>query len=123
MRIAGAGILALLTTGCLVQVDEVKDPAPIFRDARAEAQRSGGRGGRPHRIHAVVWNRDDRELVRVDVPLWMVKKVVRRIDVDDDVAREEVHRKLSVEELDRAGPGILVDVDEAQGDRVLVWLR
>ena len=122
MRIAGAGILALLTTGCLVQVDEVKDPSPIFRDARAEAQRSAGRG-RPHRIHAVVWNRDDRELVRVDVPLWMVKKIARRIEVDDDAAREEVHRKLSVEELDRAGPGILVDVEKAQGDRVLVWLR
>ncbi len=123
MRIAGAGILALFTAGCLVQVDEVKDPAPIFRDALAEAQRSGSKGGRPRRIRAVVWDRDDRQMVRLDVPLWMVKKVARHIDVDDPEAREEVRRKLSLEEIDRAGRGILVDVDGAHGDRVLVWLR
>jgi hypothetical protein len=125
--------LGLGEAACLVQITHVADPRPIFGEARAEAERLTGRPGRAHELNVLVWNRDDRELVRVSLPMWIVRQAERHIDWDDDAAfdgdrRAKDHvrkalRHVRLEDLEKAGVGILAEVEEEGGDQVLVWLR
>jgi len=129
----GLAVAALSLGACLVQITHVTDPRPIFGEARAEAERLTGRPGRAHELNVLVWNRDDRELVRVSLPMWIVRKAERRIDWDDDDAFDgdrrakdhvrEALRHVRLEDLEKAGVGILAEVEEEGGDQVLVWLR
>ena len=87
--------LSLGEAACLVQITHLTDPRPIFGEARAEAE--------------------------------------RRIDWDDDDAFDgdrrakdhvrEALRHVRLEDLEKAGVGILAEVEEEGGDQVLVWLR
>ena len=128
-----AAVLGLAEAACLVQITHVADPRPIFGTARAEAERLAGRPGRAHELNVLVWNRDDHELVRVSLPMWMVRRAERHIDWDDDDAFDgdrrvgdhvrEALRHVRLEDLEKAGLGILAEVEEEGGDQVLVWLR
>jgi hypothetical protein len=122
-------VAAALGSGCLVQIDHVADPRPAFQQARAEASRIAGTG-RPHEVNVLVYDADERELVRVTVPLWLVKKAHRRIDWDDDRASADAGarvaerlRRLNWKDLEAAGRGILVEAEEDGGEQVLIWLR
>ena len=81
----------------------------------------------------LVWNRDDRELVRVSLPMWIVRRAERHIDWDDDDAFDgdrrakdhvrEALRHVRLEDLEKAGLGVLAEVEEEDGNQVLIWLR
>ena len=127
--VAVAG-LALLGAGCLVSVHEVSDPTAAFREARTEAERYAGRRGPARQLNVLVWDHHDGELVRVSLPMWLVKKidasVEREHQGDSHSERDLAHRirrHVRAGDLDKAGLGILVEVEEDEGDRVLVWLR
>ena len=119
-RLAGAAavLLAGLTSGCLVEIDRVADPGDAFAQARREAARFQGRPGPAHHV-----------IVRVCVPMWLARKVARNegnFDADlggDGRAEEKVKRHVRLEDIEKAGLGILVEVEEDAGDRVLVWLK
>ncbi len=124
--------LGLAESACLVQITHVADPRPVFGAAHAEAERLTGRPGRAHELNVLVWNREDHELVRVSLPMWIVRRAERHIDWDDDAfdgdrrARDHVRealRHVRIEDLEKAGLGILAEVEEDGGDQVLVWLR
>ena len=124
--------LSLGEAACLVQITHVTDPRPIFGEARAEAERVTGRQGRAHELNVLVWNHGDRQLVRVSLPMWIVRKAERHIDWDDDAfdgdrrAKDHVRealRHVRLEDLEKAGVGILAEVEEEGGNQVLVWLR
>jgi len=125
--------LSLSEAACLVQITHVADPRPVFDTARAEANRLTGGPGRAHELNVLVWNRDDHELVRVSLPMWIVRRAERHIDWDDDDAFDgdrrakdhvrEALRHVRVEDLEKAGLGVLAEVEEEDGNQVLVWLR
>jgi len=62
------------------------------------------------------------------MPMWLARKAAAHVDWDDlgdhdrDVARR-VRRRVPLEAIERAGLGILAEVDEQDGEQVLVWLR
>ena len=114
-----------LSAGCLVDVEEVSDPGPAFAKARAEAARVEGRPGPPDRLEILVYDRQEHQLVRVSLPMWVVEKMDDEgIGLDlDDAAAERVRSHLKVSDLAEAPLGPLVEVDEEDGDQVLVWLR
>jgi nucleoside-diphosphate-sugar epimerase len=127
----GVAVVALLETACLVQITHVSDPSPLFREARAEAARLAGRPGPARELNVLVWDRDDGELVRVSLPMWIVRKAERRIDwrnevESDDGVQDHVRhalRRVRLEDIEKAGLGVLAEVEEDGGDQVLVWLR
>jgi hypothetical protein len=88
-----------------------------------------GRSGPPESLHVLVYDRKEARLVRASVPLWIVDKIDEEgIDLDgeidlDDGTAERVHRHLRLSELKDAPLGPLVEVDEEDGDQVLVWLK
>ena len=122
---------ALLETGCIVQITKVADPRPIFQQARLEAGRYAGRPGRAREVNVLVYEPDEGQLIRVSLPIWLVKKMEHHvdwddIDVDDDDAehvRRVLKRRLRMEDIEKAGLGMLVEVDEDDGEQVLVWLK
>jgi hypothetical protein len=121
-------LAAVLQAGCLVHVDRVSDPTPAFRDARAEALRVQGRPGPARELNVLVYDPDDREMVRVSVPMWLARKAAGHVEWDGlegaegDVARR-LQRRVRLQDIERAGLGILAEVDEEGGEQVLVWLR
>jgi hypothetical protein len=120
-------VAAALGAGCLVQIDHIADPAPAFERARAEALRIAGTG-RAHEVNVLAYDAGERRLVRVTVPLWLVKKAQRRIDWDEDPLADpgrvaERLRHLNWKDLEAAGRGILVEAEEDGGEQVLIWLR
>ncbi len=126
-----ATLAAVLETGCLVQITKVADPRPIFAQARLEAGRYAGRRGPAHEVNVMVWDADDQQLVRVAVPMWLVKKMERHVDWDDvgmddeggNRVRRALKRHIAIEDLEKAGLGTVIEVEEHDGEQVLVWLK
>jgi hypothetical protein len=126
-------VAALLETGCLVQMTKVDDPRPIFQQARLEASRYAGKTGRAREVNVLVYEPAERQLIRVSLPIWLVKKLEKHadkgdidIDLDDDDAnhvRSVLKRRIRIEDIEKAGLGTLVEVDEDDGEQVLVWLK
>jgi hypothetical protein len=134
MKRAGvlSGVLvAILSAGCFVEVRHVDDPRPAFDRARAEAAQEAGRPGRAHQVNVLVYERDDQQLVKVSLPLWIARKIAKHegggeIDLDDEVGervRGRLQHRLRLEDLEKAGRGMLVEVEDDDGSQVLVWLR
>jgi hypothetical protein len=123
--LVGVAVAAVLTAGCLVEVEKVSDPSAVFARARAEADRAHGRPGAPGTLHVLAWDRADGELVRVSLPMWMVRKIDEHSEIDlgdETAAAANVKAHLRLKDLDTAGRGVLVEVEEEDGDQVLVWL-
>lgn len=121
MLLAG---LSLALSGCLVNVRRVDDPAPAFSKALAEAAKVQGTG-KPSSLNVLVYDTKDREMVSVSAPLWLVRKAgdIALDDDSEDDGQRFARLCLLPENLARAGRGVVVEVDEEGGDRVLVWLR
>jgi hypothetical protein len=126
-------LLGAVETACLVQVTHTSDPSRAFERARDEAVRDATRRGGPvSHLNLLAWDPGERKMVRVSVPLWLLRGAEREIDWDDvdfEGGRRDRERwrrrmgKLRWEDIERAGPGILMEVTEDEGDRVLIWLR
>lgn len=119
--------VALVTAGCLVEVREVRDPRPAFERARADAARVQGRSGPAQRLNVLAYDPDDRELARLSLPMWLARKAARDgefdADLDDegDVGRR-VKQRLRGRDLDGLPLGVLVEIEDKGGERVLIWL-
>jgi hypothetical protein len=64
----------------------------------------------------------EKHVVRVNVPFWVLRLKMRgtRIDVggnDVDLAK----LRLTVEDLERFGPTLILDQKDGEGARVLIW--
>src|SRR5262245_4638980 len=98
--------LAGLTAGCFVEITHVKDARAAFAEARLEARRYQGRPGPAHNVNVLVYDPSDGELVRVSVPMWLVRKLARHqdgFDLGDDETGRKIRRHLRVEDIEKAG--------------------
>ncbi len=73
-------------------------------------------------LHIMAFDDDEGKLVRVDVPFWLLRLKSGPIafsswasGFDDERAR------LRVEDIERRGPGIVIDLTQAGEGRVLIW--
>src|SRR5262245_23569656 len=128
--VAMVAVLGALEAGCMVHVTHFSDPRAAFARARDEAVHDGARRGPVSQLNVLAWDPGDREMVRVSVPLWLLRTAGQDVDWDDfegdEHDRERWRRrmgKLRWEDIERAAPGILLEVTEDEGDRVLIWLR
>lgn len=118
-------------TGCFVSVTHVSNPAAAFDEARAEAARYAGRPGPARSLQVLVYDPGDRELVKVSLPMWVVRKIEHEADWNDDqwdgeggdTVRHALRGRLRLRDLEKSALGTLVEVEEENGEQVLVWLR
>jgi len=135
-RFAMVGLVGLLTSGCLVNVTTVSNPDRYFEEARRNAASVAGRPGPAKELRVLVYDADERKLVRVEVPLGLVRRLAdHEFDGDDfdldfchtggrgcDEARRKL-RKFRGSDLEKLPLGLLVEVNEDDGERVFVYLR
>ena len=126
---AGLAALVLVQAACLVEIREVRDPGPAFREAREQAERDQRRPGRAHRINVLVFDPDEERLVRVSMPIWLASKIeghVRSGEEGDDALERSLGaslaRRIRLKDQAAAGRGLIADVEDDDG-QVLVWLR
>jgi hypothetical protein len=129
IRILGVVLAAAAGSGCLVHVDHVADPGEAFREARREASRARGESGTPSHLNLLAYDPGEEELVRIELPLWLARKVCDdeafEIDLDRRQSRRarELRGRVTWKDIEEAGAGILLEVEEDDDERVLVWLR
>jgi hypothetical protein len=125
----GLAVLVLLQAACMIQIRQVRDPGPAFREAREQAERDQRRPGKAHRLNVLVFEPDEGRLVRVSLPLWLARKIEGHVDLGDEGGRamersvgSSVARRIRLKDLAAAGRGLIADVEDDDG-QVLVWLR
>lgn len=96
------------------------DPRGNFLRSNTDREAPGGTR-RPESLHIMAFDPDDGGLVKVTVPFWLLRmKMHGNIDFGgNSVSLEEL--KLTVADLDRLGPSLVLDQANEGGDRVLVW--
>jgi len=135
-RLAITAALAFTTAGCLVNISHVQNPDRYFEEARRSANAVAGQEGPARELRVLVYDASEHKLVRVEVPLSLVKHLADNEDwdwdVDHDVCRSGSHgcadarrklRKFSARDLEKLPLGPLVEVTEDDGERVFVYLR
>ncbi len=138
-RLALISALAFASVGCLVNVSHVSNPDRYFDEARRAANAVAGQEGPARELRVLVYDADERKLVRVEIPLGLVRRLARDREFDWDLnfdghdlcgnssrgcseARKRL-RKFRGRDLDQLPLGPLVEVTEDDGERVLVYLR
>ncbi len=74
-------------------------------------------------LHALVYDERTGKLTRVDVPGWLLRLMSAggrlRIANVDPFGDEDA--RLTLDDLERHGPGLVLDVRRTQGSQVLIW--
>ena len=84
------------------------------RPARADMRR-------PEQLYVLAFDPDDERIVKVTIPFWLLRLKARGT-IDFNGGQLELEDlKLSVEDLERFGPTLIVDHKATSGERVLVW--
>jgi hypothetical protein len=91
---------------------------------RANTARPTERRAVPEELHVLAFDQTDRRIVRVTVPFWLLRFKTGGATIDLNGNRMDLEDlKLSVEDLERYGPSLIVDHSAPDGDRVLVWSK
>jgi hypothetical protein len=74
-------------------------------------------------IHAMVYSPDSRKLVNVNMPVWLLRMTPgkRFSFLNDDVDFDSGRIHLTFEDVERHGPGLILDQADRMGARILVW--
>ena len=98
----------------------IKDGEPVVTEAPAASP------GKPvEALHIIIWDPDEQKVVKLNMPFWllrMTKGQPIKISANDEPG-EAMQLKITVEDLERRGPGLILDHKEATGQRVLVWAQ
>ncbi len=92
------------------------------RFLRANPDRPSTNGKSPENLYVLAFDPDDERIVRVSIPFWLLRMKAGGTTIDfngNSMDLEDL--KLTVEDLERFGPTLIVDHRETSGDRVLVW--
>jgi hypothetical protein len=75
----------------------------------------------PDQLFVLAFDPHDRRIVRVTLPFWLLRMKPRGT-IDFNASRVDLEDlKLTVEDLERFGPTLIVDHQGMSGERVLVW--
>ena len=93
------------------------DRRPRYAEGVPEHRNQGEVGA----FHVLAWDADDGALVSVSVPMWLLRMKSGPIGFGEYVDGMDDHGvRLEVADLERYGPGILIDLESPDGDLVLL---
>ena len=93
------------------------------RFLRSNADRPSPENPAPvEKLHVLAFDPDDGGLVEVTVPFWLLRMKMGDSRIDFGGSRVDLEDlKLTVQDLERFGPTLILDQTDSGGDRVLVW--
>lgn len=76
----------------------------------------------PDALCVIAFDPGEGRIVRINIPFWLLRMKMHGTTIDFNGRRMDLEDlKLSVEDLERFGPTLIVDHKNASGERVLVW--
>jgi hypothetical protein len=76
-------------------------------------------GLRASTLHVVGWNADDGERIQTEIPVWLMRFSTLNVLSTLGVAPEKF--SLTVQDVQRYGPGIVADYRRPGQNHVLIW--
>jgi hypothetical protein len=77
---------------------------------------------KPEHLYVLAFDPDDERIVKVSIPFWLLRFRSRNARIDVNGGRLDLEDlKLTVDDLERFGPTLIVDHKAVGGERVLVW--
>ena len=73
------------------------------------------------KVSLIAWDPDEERLATVTLPFWLLRMKDGPINLSARSAVPNVRVSLTVTELERYGPALLLDHTDGDGARVLVW--
>ncbi len=95
----------------------------LTRDDEAVVHHPTGTRHEVQALHALAYDERSGKLTHVDVPGWLLRMMwagrlrITNIDAFDD----EETAKLTLDDLERHGPGVIMDMKRHGGSQLLVW--
>jgi hypothetical protein len=74
-------------------------------------------------LAVLAWDADEERLVRVDIPFWLLRLKSDPLDILSETGFHGRRIRITVADIERMGPRLLIDHRGRRGDRVLVWTR
>jgi len=94
------------------------------RFLRAHTDRPAATAPVPNDLHLLAFDRNDGRIVRFRIPFWILRMKAKNATIDLNGNRMDLEDlRLTVEDLERYGPSVIVDHLAADGDRILVWSK
>ena len=103
----------------LIELDEFDHARPV-RDIAAIPTSPV----KPHDLWILAWNPEKDHLVKISVPFWVLHFGKRKMELASSGRTVDLDRlHLTVPDLERIGPALILDFRPASGERVLVWTQ
>jgi hypothetical protein len=99
----------------------VKDPGPIMVDVRVNRAPASAPRQHVSRFHVMVWDTRGGTFVRSSAPVWWMHFSGNALLARLGVPLGDLD--LTVEDIERYGPGIITDFTPPGGGRMLVWVE
>jgi hypothetical protein len=75
-----------------------------------------------NRLHVLAWDPRERQLVKFSLPFWFLRLKESPIEFGSNVGGlDEVGLQITPGDIERNGPGIVADIELAQGVTAIVW--
>jgi hypothetical protein len=75
-------------------------------------------------MHVVAFDSDEGEMAKISLPFWLLRMRSRPIELSSySRGWDEEGVSFKVEDVERAGPGIVMDVTRPREGRVLIWVE
>jgi hypothetical protein len=75
-------------------------------------------------VHILAWDPRDGELARFSLPFWLLRLQSKPFQIGDMVSGfEDRGMTITVADIERYGPGVVLDYTDGRGARVLVWTQ
>jgi hypothetical protein len=99
----------------------VVDPGPIMMDIRVNRAPASAPRQSVNHFHAILWDTRGGTVVRSSAPVWWMHLSGNSIVAWLGVPMGDLD--LTVEDVERFGPGIITDFTPPGGGRLLVWVE
>ncbi len=79
-------------------------------------------GPRLETLHMLAWDPDEGELARFSLPFWILRMKLTPFQFDSsDSGLDEF--EIRIEDIEKFGPGLILDHLTDEGDHVLLWAQ
>jgi hypothetical protein len=74
-------------------------------------------------LHVLAWDADKGRLARFRVPFWFIRMKSEPFRLSAYASGFDDRLDLRAEDIEKYGPGIILDTERPSGDRVLLWAQ
>jgi hypothetical protein len=103
---------------------EIRDGEPVLNRQRPKSR---GHVEPIEALHIMVWQPDERKLLKLNIPFWLLRmtkgRPIRLSGHGSDGESDPIRLHITAEDLERYGPGLVMNHTDTGGDRVLVWAQ